>query len=469
MNIKIKKNQIFLILFSILVLFMLSFKKEVDYLLILDTMLCLFAITICFKNINLNIFFAFFIISFFVFLVSGDLVDSLFGKIYWLQFSKDANNHAHLSILISLIFILLGYFIKKNKTRTQDNRKEDKVSFYNYSRVSLFLYYFSYCILIIATIEKVIYVHKNGYVAYYKSFSSVLGNISQIGDIAPIALCAFLATMPDKKKAKIPLMLYIVYAITQFLIGQRGAIIYNALFILGYLIYRNLHSDNKEIWIRKKSIIILVLIIPVLIVFLQIYGYIRLGEKVEYKSMGDSLIDFFEGIGASSKVIKAGYDIKDYIPKERFYSLGDTLNYYKYSKLFHPFEIEVKNHTVEYALNSHSFDALVTYYVMPKEYINGQGMGSSFIACLYADLGYIGIAIGSFLYGILFKSISSLSKNNWLTTTMKLYSLLYLMKVPRGSYDSFIGAILNLTFIFTILFIYFCSNSIKGKKEKNSE
>ena len=275
--------------------------------------------------------------------------------------------------------------------------------------------------------------------------------------------------MPEKKECKNPLVLYGIYAILGFLIGQRGALVYRAIFILAYLIYRNSTDATKEKWISKKMIRYIIISLPLLIVALQLYGYIREGRKMEFSSVGPSIIDFFSSIGNSSKVIKAGYDYRASFKVFKFYSLGDTLNYFKYSKLFYLFNggNALKTQTISYALNSHSFDSIISYLIMKRDYLAGHGAGSSYIACLFADFGYIGIIIGSFLYGILFKIISNLDKQRWIATAMKLYSFLFLIKAPRGSYDCFIGAIVNVTFWFTILVIYVISDS-KFKKNRTN-
>lgn len=481
MGVKLGKGQLVLMCLNVFLIMILAFAK-VDFTLALVVELFVCLAIVCFENIYSHFYFFLFLTSFFIFLVSGDLADALFGRKYWQQFSEEANAHSHLSILISLIGMMAGYVLWKTEnvrekvfslTRKVAGRdlSEPKYSlrqgpvhtkeYYEQIRsVSKWVYFCFYLILMLDTLNKVYYVRVNGYVSYYTGYRSFLGPLAQLGDFAPIALCAFLATFPSKKEAAGPLWLYFIYAACGFLIGQRGALIYNMAFLVGYLFYRNRHDENGEVWIRRWWIVAACLAAPFAVIALQIYGFIRNGEEIQFTSLSQTFVDFFVGIGSSSKVIKAGYDYRDQLTEFKFYSLGDTINYFKYSRLFNWFGTIPAGHTAEYATQGHSFGEMISYVYMKTKYLNGEGAGSSFIACLYTDFGYIGVAIGSFLYGILFKSISVMKREKWLLSTIQLYALMFLMKAPRGSYDCFVGGIVNVTFICVLIMIYLLATRV---------
>lgn len=465
-----EKPNILIIKVFLLIVLPISLKLlfDLDILLVLDLELVMILISVCLRDVYSNVFFLGFIISLAIFLLSGDIAEELFGIYYWIRFDDDANLHSHICIMISLIFLYFGYKVKRKKSKIvffKSSSDEDFI--YNLRNTSKLFFYVSFPILFIETIYKVIFVVANGYLSYYVSYSSLLPSfLSKIQDLAPIALCVFLATMPSKAEAKRPMILYFIYMAISILTGQRGTLVYNLVFIIGYLVYRNHRYNNGEVWISKRTIFLLVLCVPFLFVFLFIYGYVRADSEIVYNSFLDTFLRFFVNIGSSSKVIKAGFVHADEIPKWRFYSFGDILNYFKYSRLFHPFSSQTINvHSAEYALNSHSFDALISYLTMKTSFLNGQGAGSSFIAVLYADFGYIGIAVGSFIYGMIFKSITYLDlEDGWLKNSIKLYMLLFIMRAPRGSYDGFIAPVVNLFFVACILLIYFAANSINRRR-----
>ncbi len=424
----------------------------IDFLMI--TIVCLWALTvlIAIQNFDKNVFFICFLCSLFVFLVSGDLAEQLSGQSYWLTFSENAIIHSRICILISILFLLLGYCIKsstkkhivrtkKNKVIPNDVRFIDVVE-----KVSKYFFLLTYIILIITTLEKVVFSQTYSYDEYYISYVSRIPRvISKIGDFTPIALCFFLGTFPSKKRAMPIIGLYFVYSVLAMFIGQRGAFIYNAAFLLGYLVYRNV--NDKEKWIKKSQILLVVCMLPFLFVFLMVFQYTRSNETVVYNSFFDTLVSFFVNIGASSKVIKYGYEYKSEIEEVfKFFSLGEIITYFKFSDIFSfisGYDVP-EAYTSRFALEGNKFGEYITYLAMPSKYVNGYGLGSSYIAELYADFGYVGVALGNILYGAILKVISQMKREQWLYNFAKLYTMLNLIRTPRGEYSKFLGCFINV-------------------------
>ena len=459
--------------YFIIKIFVLCLFPIILYLLGLD-ILTVFATEVmailvyhCLKDISSNILFFCFLLSFFVFLMSGDIVSELFDTYYYISFDESATRHCWIAILISLIFLYLGYITKRNSTLYKPKTIFNSLDVYKIRNAAKIVYYITFFILLFNTIDKIQFVTRYGYVAYYSSYIPLLPSIiAEIADFTPISLCVYLATFPSKKEAMCPIRLFFIYALLTILIGARGGLVYNAVFLIGYLLYRNTHDKNNEVWISKKSIILLCVSVPFILVFLFVYGYIRLGNDIVYDSFGDTLVNFFVNIGSSSTIIKYGYEYNDKIEVFKFYSLGDTINYFKYGRLFNLFNSNIipSTHSAEFALEGHSFDAFLSYKFMRTQYLNGEGSGSSFIAVLFADFGYLGIGIGSYIYGRLFKSMTYLDSSSWLNSAIKLYCFLMLIKAPRGSFDSFIGGIININFWVVIFGIIFISQLTKGRK-----
>lgn len=439
-----------------------------DILTVLATEVLAILVYRCLKDISSNIFFLCFLLSFFVFLMSGDIVSELFGTYYYIRFNEEATRHCWIAILISLIFLYFGYITKRRPSQYKLKTALSSIDVTKIQNSAKLLFYITFCVLLFNTLDKIQFVARYGYVAYYVSYDPILPSIiAEVGDFAPIALCMFLATLPKKKDAMPPIVLYFVYAVLSLMIGTRGGLVYNTVFLIGYMLYRNRHDKNGEVWLSKKIIVLLCISVPFVLVLLFLYGYVRLDQDVVYESFGDTIVDFFVNIGSSSKAIKYGYECKDTIETFKFYSLGDTLNYFKYGKLFNLLDLGSipSTHSAQFALEGHSFDSYLSYQFMRDKYLNGEGMGSSYIAVLFADFGYIGVAVGNFIYGRLFKAMSYLNENSWLSTGIKLYCFLLLIKAPRGSYDSFLGGIININFWVAILGIVLISQFVKGKKD----
>ena len=475
------------LIFSILVIF------KVEILLALITAVFSLLIIISLQKGKSNVFFFFFIMSFFIFLVSGDLFEQLFNEQYWIRFSYEANLHAHVCILLSAISMGIAYYyspsfvlekIKPLKDNSEllinqiegnssdENKKpSNRVDVKLVRQVSLILFGLAFLILTINTVHKIIWVSKYGYVRTYLDYSPLLPLIiSKFGDMAFVLLIVFLATMPERKDCVIPLILWLVYVCSSLLTGGRSTFIYGAIFVIAYVIYRNKHYSYGKVWIPKKLIIIFILLTPLLLIFLKVYEYLRVGYDAPQDSLWTTFIRFFVDIGSSSKVIKYGYEYREVISyKFKFYSLGEIINYFKYSPIFNWFTDAPPLHSVKYATQGHSFAHTISYIVMPSKFLNGHGTGSSFIAILFADFGYVGVVIGSAIYGFFFKQWLNFDKLNWLGKTIMLYSSYELLLAPRGSYDAFLAIILNVNFILIIACVIICSLLLKKYNLKRKQ
>lgn len=94
----------------------------------------------------------------------------------------------------------------------------------------------------------------------------------------------------------------------------------------------------------------------------------------------------------------------------------------------------------------------------------GYGVGSSYIAEAFHDLGYFGIAIFSSIYGIIMSIYKKyLYKNVWVTACFCI-AITELLMAPRGYADAFFAQILNFTNIEAFLIIYLISKVLKNKK-----
>lgn len=432
---------------------------QVDLLMVLTVELWLVALLISIDDFSNNIFFSLFLCSFFVFLISGDLAEQIFHIYYYRQFKQDAVIHSQICIILSIIFMTLG-FVKKRSNLCLEKLPapavlNEKIHLLDdmagsAQKVSLIAFLVTFPILLFDTINKIVFVALNGYIAYYSSYDPLLPSIVvKLGEMAHVALCVFLATFPRKKHTQIVLILYLIFAVLGMATGQRGAFIYRLAFVLAYVFLRQKVHNHGEVWIKKRTIIALLVAAPFLLAFLFAYGYIRMGNDVPDKSIGELFASFFVNIGSTSQLIKDGYVLDAAIPRTKLFSIGGIINYFKYGTLFNLFRLDTLPvpHTAEFALEGHRFDAFLSYLTMPERYFGGEGTGSCFIAELFADFGYLGICAGSFIYGMFFKTLSNLKEKNWLSCAVLLYMVMHMIKTPRGAYDDFLTAVINVVYI----------------------
>lgn len=468
-----RKNKLLLSIFLILFIFaftVLSIIAGINILTLITTSILIVVLIFCLNDLRNNIFFFVFILSFFGFLISGDIMSEYFNKEYHMVFTDVAIQHSRLCVLISLVTLFLSYIIfktVKNKTTKEEDLKDETLISVPSSKLSVrksakIIFFLTFSIYIFNILEKVVFVLNYGYVESYLTFSSVLPSIIvEIGEFAPIALFIFLATFPTKEECKLPIILYFISGVVEMISGSRGSFVYVAAFLFAYIIYRSYR--DKVAWFNKKHVALIVVMVPIVLVFFQMYEYIRVGTDVEGANFFDTFLDFFVNIGSAQKIIKSGYEIKNSIPLGKIYSLGSTINYFKYGTLFNLLNLDSipHRHSIEFALEGHSFSSIVSLLTMEQQFLSGQGAGSCYIAELFHDFGYVGVVLGNAVYGFICASLSKINTKRIFITAILFYMFMNLLEAPRASFDGFLASIVNINFILIVFVIYIFANSLR--------
>lgn len=429
------------------------------------------------NDLSKHIVFFTFLISFFTFLLGSQFVGTYFDYMYWISFSEASEFHANICLLLSLIFLFIGYLcnIKRNNRIIMVKDKDNKDVFSinlkikTTQKAALLLYWVTYVLLIATCIDIILFVSNHSYVEYYISYSPHIPVILQkLGEMAPFCLFVYLATMPTKKQCSLPLASYFIYGIISFGTGKRFISIIVFLTILIYLVTRNRVCSNGQIWFKKKYWAYAALAVPFVLSGLYIFEYVRTERINEFVFMGigDTLLNFFRSIGASTSVIKWGYMYADQIPSGKSYMLGSTLNYLKYNFISAElFGYSSAGQTAEFALGGYSFSNVLSYIVYPARYLSGQGVGSCYIAEAYHDLGYFGVIVINFIYGFIIRNWLIFDKSYFWKTAITLYIISAFLKAPRGSADAFIPLVLNIKLLFIVILIIIIRKGMISKMQ----
>ena len=91
---------------------------------------------------------------------------------------------------------------------------------------------------------------------------------------------------------------------------------------------------------------------------------------------------------------------------------------------------------------------------MGDTYLAGRGTGTSYIAELYYDFGYIGIFVGSMIYGYLFSLINKYNTTSIFSRSIVYIVLTNLLWAPRGGYSAFLSFIFAPTTIILLIFVF---------------
>lgn len=420
------------------------------------------------KNIETSMLFVVFNITFFIFLLSRELIGLLFDRKFMLSFQQNIVNRIFLLLLISLYFLMIGHHFGQSKRiviGNIGNRVIKKTYDFNVikkvRKISLIIMYVSSIATIAVNVEKMLYLSVTSYVDSYISYHSSLPYIIvKLADVYLISFFAYLATLPDKKESRLPLLLYVLTGMISLGTGQRNQFVIHIFMVIVYLYYRQSIAPTEN-WKPRYMKIYVIVFVPFMIFFLYYWGFYRNGISISGKGIKDVFRDFFVTQGKSVDLIGYAITYAERIPNNRLYSFGDVIDFFYnnvISQSLFGFE-KYKQNTAEYAMNMHSFGQLITYLVAPTKYLVGGGLGSNYIAEAYVDFGVFGVAVWNLVYGWLLGAISKVRSTSWLKLTFLFFMVSEILYAPRSSASSFLASTFNLINILFIIVIFVLSRS----------
>ena len=434
--------------------------REYNYAIIGVNFLFVASILYSYVNIRRRAIFLTFNITMWVFLISRPTISMLRGDEWW-YFKAESVRFAVLSLYLALFFILIGAALcerilevkgayKHEHTRdfvVIEKSQSDLNSSILVISGAIFLICFA-CKMLIG-VEKIIFMSGREYYEYYVSYQSSFPYVfNTVSMMTPYVLCVFLASMPKKRYAYIYLFMYVVSTLPNLLIGIRNDIVLALIFSFLYFYIRD-YFDGTKFWVGKFERMACVIIIPIAIVFLGAYNYIR--DSAEYQNNAFSLItDLFYKQGVSFDVLCMGHDAIPRLPNPigKNYTFGSIIDYLKtniVSRTLFDIEPFPSGNSEMKALYGNEFAHSMSY-VVRDDYLDGHGYGSSFILETYADFGYIGIILFSVFIGVLCIYMLHLMKKSRMWRVIVLVALTKFFFTPRSGATEFV------TFLFYVQF-----------------
>ena len=414
-----------------------------------------------------------FLMSFFLLLIGMQFMERFGLHEIEVEFSEEINTHAEVLLLISLIMLIIGYYVS-GKIRiapgkgasVYDNRYHPERD-YNSRRyiavrkASRIMFLFTFAFNVFTILDIVRFVFRYGYIFFYTSYvSSVPYVIKKVGDMCLICFWIFLATMPSKKEVGKLSVFYLLYLLLTLGTGKRFPFVAGLLTIFIYYIARNHLNSGNEIWISKKNIIRIAVAAPLFLWALYIIGQVRLDRPVDALRFDKAIIDFLYDQGGTINVIKRARKFASRLPDKK-YLFGSTFEAISNNIIFRFLgATSYSGNTVHHAMEGYSFQHALSYVTMGNYYLSGHGIGSCYIAEAYHDYGYFGVVIVNFIYGVIFRKVFDLRKHGIWITAIILSMLYSLLLAPRGSADGFMTDLVDLTTWGTIFVVWFFSEAI---------
>lgn len=305
---------------------------------------------------------------------------------------------------------------------------------------------------------KLAYMDGLSYEDYYLISASdyVPWAVGVLGTICPYVLCSYLATMPKRRPVFVMFVLFIGTTIPMLVIGSRADFVISCLLCALYFVLRAL-SDKEEVWIGRRELLVAAVCVPVGVFFMGLWTYIRADAVVELTGFVDTVVDAFYKQGVSFTVLGYGYQVDSQIQELgfRFFSIGSFISNITQGFIGQTFlgcEYLGDTNSALLALNGNSYAHAMSYFAHAN-YLGGEGYGSSYILELYADFGYVGVAVGSAIITFALSALSTSIGKSWFWGMCALISASSVFHMPRGYAIEWISFIWTTRFIFAAVLL----------------
>ena len=186
-------------------------------------------------------------------------------------------------------------------------------------------------------------------------------------------------------------------------------------------------------------------------------NYTRAGSTIAGFGFTSLISDALFKQGVTFTVLGHGYDVNPQIQDLgfRFFSIGgvtDTITQGFIGQTFFGCPNLGDANSALLALNGTSYAHSMSYFAH-SNYLGGEGYGSSYILELYADFGFGGIIVGSFILGVAFPILSMLIGRGWFGGMVALTAALAVFHMPRGAYIEWISFIIETRFLAAVFVI----------------
>lgn len=455
-----------LILFNYVVgLTILGFaEKNMKYNDMLFAMTAILVLGMVFAMLNLKkrmILFLFYC-TMFLFLASRIIIPAIQGSSWWYNYSVEANCFAVRAIAYSAIALSFGtalleisikIFQRENSAKKDSEGKiAGMVTQEALMKVVRIILAVCMACFLIHEFDKLLLMQGRPYEDYFSCYVSRMPFVINFpASVMPYFLCAFLALKPSKKESFFWLMLYVISSLPMLKIGVRNPFILNCVFAFVYYVLRdNIRKPEEKKWIGKWEKGLILVSIPVLVLFLGAYNYIRADKEVGMSPI-NLVTDFAYKQGTTYDTVLQGYVYEDELPmrEEQIYTLGPLTDSFFYNSITkHIFDLEDigEGNSLRKALNGHTFSHAISYVVMGKNYIAGNGRGSSYIIENYLDWGYPGVVGFSIFLGLICAGIPAIFGKKWIISVICLNVVTNFLFTARAESTAFLTFLISYKF-----------------------
>lgn len=447
------KFSLFVIILSAIT-FMIGYFNSSEIITFIATFLLFIYILIyCLLEFHKRIILLSFSAAIFLFLFGRITVNILTTHSFNLGYTSGENMHIILCLFLVYFVLLLVYSFVENKMPYNLEIRENKnESLY---KILLLVFIISSITFISSNYEIYNFTRINGYLKYYTDFKTELPTIfSRLTAFFYPSFFCLLAMNLNYRKLRLPSLIYIIISISTLASGQRNEIMMNLVILFIYYIIRDSAIEKNLRLFTDKRLFLMMCSLPIVFLSMNFIANSRIEGGTSNDIIDNKLVSFIYDQGGSVDAIGKSYIFEEDIKKDFKYSFYAIEEFYQFNAITRRIKTypRYEPHTEEMGRQSHSLAERISYIVLGKGYLNGQGIGTSFVAETYCDFGYIGIVVCVAFYSIFIWLARKLFSKNFIIQFYVLFALRYLIYTPRSMTLQFL---VNPFYYFISILIFF--------------
>lgn len=419
------------------------------------------------KKIRYRIVFFVFQLTITLFIIMRPVILIIEGNLYY-RFSQGIMWESSLIAMVSLFSMSLVAILPiKWESDRSSKLRNARIDYFAIRKITQGLYYISYIALLVVIVEKISFTQTHTITDYYNSFVSMIPLVvTKLADSNMIIFYIFLGTFPTKKESRVIVCLHIIASALTLAYGVRNIFVLNVVALLIYYVLCCKNESEKKSSINKKNWLKLLFLSPLGIMGLQLIENLRKGLPLVSYTL---FRDFLFSQGGSSEVISYTLYYYKEIPKQVHpYSIGSIFNYANQnivSRFIFGNTFYAQN-TVEMAMYGHHLGSSIAYLDYPITYLQGVGMGSSFLAELYFDFSFIGVIIGTVILTIILLKIINILWYNPYVFGIVFIMIRWIIYTPRDTFTNWLVQGLSIMNLFIIGLIFILSKLLRTQIKK---
>ena len=377
--------------------------------------------------------------------------------------TEDAVNHVGRCMVLCMFFVNATYLLLESYYS-----KKEKGSFWDQSkflapnnrlkRILILLMIVGFICKLLLSIEDLRGVRATSFREHAVAESSYPYFVTSLSSLFFVSLFAYWGTIPNKRSTIITFIALAIPELILLLSGERGEPISVILVTVFYILFRN-RLGNYDFYFKKWTVFVGIILLPFVIFFLQMMAYER-NHLVYEEGLLGGVQDFFETQGGSVKIISNSYVMHDVIEDAggHTFVLGEIRYYLKHNIFTRlVMGLQTRQRNIGDVYSGDNFLRTYGYLYSPVTYNAGVGGGSTYIAEVYHDGGYLFLALFNVLIAFLLRYLDTVKIDSVVQFTICMGILRFMSVLPREQALQWLTstfAIQNLIFYVFIHMIY---------------